>query len=80
MGIFSSNKKTWSNYFNNLGKTISTGTTDTLNGATRLANDAGNSIRKTTGYNVAGGTRRRRGSKPRRTMSSRNSRSRSRRK
>ena len=73
MGFFT--KKTWSEYFKDLGNTVSKGTTDTLNGATSIANDAAKSIDATTGSKLTGGrrgTRRRRGTKSRSTKSRRN--------
>jgi hypothetical protein len=85
MGFLFGENKTWSNYFNGLGKTISKGTTDAYNSATKMATDgadaAKQSINSTTGYKVGGrrGTRKRRGNKPRRKMSRRNSKSMSRR-
>jgi len=70
MGFFTKTK-TWSEYFKGLGNTISKGTTDTLNGATSIANDAAKSIDATTGSKLTGGTRRRRGTKSRSTKSRR---------
>jgi hypothetical protein len=74
MGLFGE-KKTWANYFGNLGKTISKGASDTYNSTTKLAADSANgakqSIKANTGYNV-GGRRR----KTRRKMTRRNHKSR----
>lgn len=54
MSSLFSEKKTWSDYFSNWGKTISKGTTDVLKSAESIADDSKNSINSTLGTKMGG--------------------------